>query len=121
MKRQSLDTRSTRQILQRVERTQQVHSLYLRVLFRNGRNIMSAISDAVDELVAEAESDRNANTAILAAHASLRALLDEALANGTPAEQVAKIRQVSAEWKARNQEIVDAALAGTPADPEVIG
>jgi hypothetical protein len=107
------------QVLMRIENTQKLHTLYLKVLLKIGIKLMSQLSDAIDRAEAEALVDANANSAVLGLLTALTNQLAEALANGTPAEQVARIDAITSAWAARNAEMTAAALAGTGAGEPV--
>lgn len=71
----------------------------------------------LDEVKAAVEENRNATRSAVALINLLHTKLDEALEAG----DVAKAQEILAEIKADTQEIVDATLANTPADPNAGG
>jgi hypothetical protein len=106
---------STEQALQRIEQTLQQQNLKINVLIRMGVKLMSDLSDAIDAAEAAATADADANNAAAALLVSLSDMLKDALANGTPEEQVARVRSFTDALNQRSADLAAAVVANTPA------
>jgi len=103
------------QALSRIERTQQQHSLILSALNRGVTKLMSDLSDAIDAAEAAATADADANNAAANLLTQLNDMLKAAIANGTPAEQVARVRAFTEALNQRSADLASAVVANTPA------
>lgn len=108
------------EIIQRLDRIEaKIDLLYgqTRSIIHLEKHIMSQLTDALDQAEAAATANSQADDAAEALLVSISQMLKDAVANGTPAEQIARVSALASGLSARAAQLGTAVAANTPAAP----
>lgn len=86
------------------------------VLYEIGEFTMSQLSDALDQIEANAEADRNADSAAKALILKLGQMIKDGASGAPTAENFAKLKAIGQGMLDRAKDLSDAVVAGTPAE-----